>query len=128
MTREEIHEMAQCLDPKIEGKAVDPDYICNDIYDFSIGCEVGALWANKHNCLRVCDNIHCDQRMPSSINMYCITKEEADKHSIKVEGGDIMVSLDAVYRWLLEIEDGTIITDTKQFANSFLKDIQNIKI
>ena len=124
MTHEEIHEMAQCLDPKIDGKAVDPDYICNDIYDFSIGVEVGAHWCNKHNNFRVCDNIHCDQRIPPAIHTMCIPNEEADKHNIKLNEPGVMVSVDAVYKWLLEIEDGTIIMDAKQFADSFLKDIK----
>ena len=120
MTHEEIHEMAQCLDPKIDGKAVDPDYICNDIYDFSIGVE----GCNEHNNFRVCGNIRCDQLISPVIHTICIPNEEADKHNIKLNEPGVMVSVDAVYKWLLEIEDGTIIMDAKQFADSFLKDIK----
>lgn len=52
MTREErIHEIANTIDTVI-GKEIDGDYICNDEYDFTIGFECGAKWAEK----RLVDN------------------------------------------------------------------------
>lgn len=48
MTREkEIHNIANTISTDI-GKEIDEDYICNDIYDFTIGFECGAKWADKH--------------------------------------------------------------------------------
>lgn len=48
MTREEeIHKIANTISTNI-GKDVDEDYICNDEYDFTIGFESGAKWADEH--------------------------------------------------------------------------------
>lgn len=48
MTREEeIHKIANTISTNI-GKDVDEDYICNDEYDFTIGFECGAKWADEH--------------------------------------------------------------------------------
>lgn len=48
MTREEeVHKIANTISTNI-GKDVDKDYICNDEYDFTIGFECGAKWADEH--------------------------------------------------------------------------------
>ena len=48
MTREEqIHKTTNTISTNI-GKDVDEDYICNDEYDFTIGFECGAKWADEH--------------------------------------------------------------------------------
>lgn len=48
MTREEeIYKIASTITTNI-GKDVDEDYICNDEYDFTIGFECGAKWADEH--------------------------------------------------------------------------------
>ena len=41
MTKKEIHEIANTIDTNI-GKEIDEDYICCDVYDFTIGFECGA--------------------------------------------------------------------------------------
>lgn len=55
MTREEeIHKIANTISTNI-GKDVDEDYICNDEYDFTIGFECGAKWANKTMLEKACE-------------------------------------------------------------------------
>lgn len=55
MTREEeIHKIANTISTNI-GKDVDEDYICNDEYDFTIGFECGAKWADKTMLNRACE-------------------------------------------------------------------------
>lgn len=55
MTREEeIHKIANTISTNI-GKDVDEDYICNDEYDFTIGFECGAKWADKTMLEKVCE-------------------------------------------------------------------------
>ena len=55
MTREEeIHKIANTISTNI-GKDVDEDYICNDEYDFTIGFECGAKWADKTILDRACE-------------------------------------------------------------------------
>lgn len=40
MKQEEIHEIANTVNTNI-GKEIDKDYICNNVYDFTIGFECG---------------------------------------------------------------------------------------
>lgn len=48
MTRQEkIHEVANTIDSNV-GKEIDEDYNCADVYDFTIGFECGAKWADEH--------------------------------------------------------------------------------
>ena len=48
MTRKnQIHEIANTISTDI-GKEIDEDYICNDEYDFTIGFECGAKWADEN--------------------------------------------------------------------------------
>ena len=55
MTREEeIHKIANTISTNI-GKDVDEDYICNDEYDFTIGFECGAKWADKTMLDKACE-------------------------------------------------------------------------
>lgn len=55
MTREEeIHKIANTISTNI-GKDVDEDYICNDEYDFTIGFECGAKWADKTMLEKACE-------------------------------------------------------------------------
>ena len=55
MTREEeIHNVANTISTNI-GKEIDEDYICNDVYDFTIGFECGAKWADKTMLEKVCE-------------------------------------------------------------------------
>ena len=51
---EEIHKIANTISTNI-GKDVDEDYICNDEYDFTIGFECGAKWADKTMLNRTCE-------------------------------------------------------------------------
>ena len=44
---EKIHNVANVFDTNL-GKKIDVDYICNDEYDFTIGFECGARWADKN--------------------------------------------------------------------------------
>lgn len=54
MTRkEQIHKIANTISTNI-GKEIDEDYICNDEYDFTIGFECGAKWADKTMLEKVC--------------------------------------------------------------------------
>ena len=46
MTRKEIHEIANTIDP-IVGKEIDEDYNCADVYDFTIGFECGAKFIKE---------------------------------------------------------------------------------
>jgi hypothetical protein len=46
MTREEIHEIANTIDPNV-GKEIDEDYNCADVYDFTIGFECGAKFIKE---------------------------------------------------------------------------------
>lgn len=56
MTRqEEIHEIANAIDPSV-GKEIDEDYNCADVYDFTIGFKCGAKWADEH------PNLHNDEK------------------------------------------------------------------
>lgn len=55
MTRkEQIHKIANTISTNI-GKEIDEDYICNDEYDFTIGFECGAKWADKTILDRACE-------------------------------------------------------------------------
>lgn len=55
MTREEeIHKIANTISTNI-GKDIDEDYICNDEYDFTIGFECGAKWADKTMLEKACE-------------------------------------------------------------------------
>lgn len=49
MTRkEEIHEIANTIDPNVGKEWIDKDYNCADVYDFTIGFECGAKWADEN--------------------------------------------------------------------------------
>lgn len=52
MTQEEIHEIANAIDPNV-GKEIDKDYICSDVYDFTIGFECGAKFIKE----KMIDNV-----------------------------------------------------------------------
>lgn len=54
MTREEIHEIANTIDPNV-GKEIDEDYNCADVYDFTIGFECGAKFIKEKMADKVCD-------------------------------------------------------------------------
>jgi hypothetical protein len=53
MTREEIHEIANTIDPNI-GKEIDEDYNCADVYDFTIGFECGAKFIKEKMIDKIC--------------------------------------------------------------------------
>ena len=54
MTREEeIYNMANTISPNVR-KEIDEDYICNDVYDFTIGFICGAKWADKTMIEKAC--------------------------------------------------------------------------
>lgn len=65
MTREEIHEIANTIDPNV-GKEIDEDYNCADVYDFTIGFECGAKFIKEKMIDKICkfleDNVYsnCD--------------------------------------------------------------------
>lgn len=80
MTRgEEIHKMANTISTII-GKDVDEDYICNDEYDFTIGFECGAKWADEH------PNLYNDEKY----------------HTVKVSYLDELVRNTVLYEEFLE--------------------------
>ena len=55
MTREEeIYNIANTISPDV-GKEIDENYICADIYDFTIGFACGAKWADKTMLEKACE-------------------------------------------------------------------------
>ena len=67
MTREEeIHKIANTISTNI-GKDMDEDYICNDDYDFTIGFECGAKWADEH------PNLYNDEKY-HTVQVSCLDK------------------------------------------------------
>jgi hypothetical protein len=57
MTRQEkIHEVANTIDPNIGKEWIDKDYNCVDVYDFTIGFECGAKWADEN------PNLYSDEK------------------------------------------------------------------
>lgn len=57
MTRQEkIHEVANTIDPNIGKEWIDKDYNCADVYDFTIGFECGAKWADEN------PNLYSDEK------------------------------------------------------------------
>lgn len=57
MTRQEkIHEVANTIDPNIGKEWIDKNYNCADVYDFTIGFECGAKWADEN------PNLYSDEK------------------------------------------------------------------
>lgn len=57
MTRQrQIHEIANTIDPNVGKEWIDKDYNCADVYDFTIGFECGAKWADEN------PNLYSDEK------------------------------------------------------------------